>query len=720
MPLIACQTALRAVRRRLSPFTIATRMIFLVFFSTCLTAIAGANAQTVTLSEENVSLDKVFRQIKKQTGCTFVYRESLLKKAKKVTISLQNGTLEQALELCFRDQPLSYTIINQMVVIDEKKQTSVAAIAVPPSPAIPVTGKVTNDKGEPLGGASITEKGTTNSTVAADDGSFTISVATIHSILVVSYVGFENRELPVNGQTNLAVALTRAEGNLTDIVVVGYGTQRRKDVTGAIASIPKERLQQMPNTNIAEALQGSVPGLQVNTNAGGAEGNSVSMLIRGRSSISAGTGPLIIWDGVPFVGGISEINTNDIESIDILKDASAAAIYGSRGANGVILITSKSGRKGVVTINYDGYYGNQLLTNKPELLNGEEFYQFKTTRLNTGNAISPQEQEVYDAKSWVNWYDLATRTGSKSQHTLSASGGSEKLKFYFGASALNVQGVSLNDQFKRYSLRPSLAINVTPWLTVSSSSQLSYQDRSGQAVEFDDTRNTGGGANFFNPLSKPYNDDGSLALYAYADYTQARNPLSNLLVKNSALSYRIFTTNNLKVDLPFIKGLSYQLNTGVEYENSGFKTFYGRNVARGYEVNGDAINYNSISLNTTLENIVNYTKNIGEHRFNLTLLYSSQDIQFDSEELEGVGFPNDVLSNFQMTNATQLTHSAQHYEQKLVSQMARLNYGFKGKYLLTRWLLWFWCRYQIRVVPHRGGCLESFTGIFHAADELYQ
>ena len=157
---------------------------------------------------------------------------------------------------------------------------------------------------------------------------------------------------------------------LDEIVVVGYGTQKKSDITGAVSSIPKERLQQLPNNNIAQALQGSVPGIQINTNGGGSEGNNVSILIRGRNSISASNGPLIIWDGIPYTGGLSDINPNDIETIDVLKDASAAAIYGSRGSNGVILITSKQGKQGKVSITYDGSYGTQTLTNKPDLLTG--------------------------------------------------------------------------------------------------------------------------------------------------------------------------------------------------------------------------------------------------------------------------------------------------------------------------------------------------------------
>jgi len=192
-----------------------------------------------------------------------------------------------------------------------------------------------------------------------------------------------------------------------------------------------------------------------------------------------------------------------------------------------------------------------------------------------------------------------------------------------------------------------------------------------------------GGANFFNPLTTPYNSDGSIAIYAYADYPPSRNPLSSLLVRNSDNSYRVFTTNSVKVDFPFLKGLSYKLNTGIEYENTSRKTYSGRNVASGYETNGLASNYSAISKNYTVENILNYSREFGKRSINATALYSSQSNEFDRDQLDGQGFPNDVLTNYQMVSATLLTPSAVYFKQNLLSQMGRINYGYDGKYLLT-------------------------------------
>ena len=547
-----------------------------------------------------------------------------------------------------------------------------------------ITGKVSSADNVPLSGATVQIKNSKVTARTGNDGMYSISVrANTPGILVFTFVGFETMEQEIGNAATLDIVLKELVKDLTDVVVIGYGTQKKRDVTGAVASLSKDRLQQLPNTNIAQALQGSIPGLQINTNGGGAEGNDISILIRGRNSISASNGPLLIWDGIPYEGGISEINPNDVESIEVLKDASAAAIYGSRGSNGVILITSKQGKKGKLNITYDGSLGTQSLTNKPELLTGEEFYNFKKTRLNAPNIISPAEQAVFDAGRGVDWYKLATQKGVRSQQSISMNGGTDKISFYFGGTFLDVKGVSVNDRFKRYSLRPNLEVRVTPWLTIGSSTQFSLQNRDGLPVEFSDGRNTGGGANFFNPLTTPYNPDGSIAIYAYNDYPPARNPLSNLQVKNADNSYRIFTTNNIKIDFPFAKGLSYKLNTGIEYESNVRKTYWGRNVALGLESNGFASNYNSTGRNFTVENILNYSREFGKHTVNLTALYSSQSNQFDRDQLDGQGFPNDVLTNYQMASATLLTPSSVNFRQNLVSQMGRLNYGYDGRYLLT-------------------------------------
>lgn len=544
-----------------------------------------------------------------------------------------------------------------------------------------ISGKVSDSaNNEALPGVNIFIKGTNDGTTTDNKGDFKLNVPNEKSIIVFSFVGYEQQEIVVGNQTIFNVGLKVNTKVLDEVIVVGYGTQKKSDVTGSVASISRERLDQLPNTNIAQALQGAIPGLQINTNGGGAEGNNNSILIRGRNSISASTSPLIIWDGIPYTGGISEINPNDVESIEVLKDASAAAIYGARASNGVILVTSKQGKKGKLNITYDGFYGVQNIANKPNLMTGVEFYDFKKNRLNIPvNSITPSEQTIYDAGKAVDWYSLATQQGTRSQHTLSVAGGTDKISFYLGGTSLDVQGIAINDQFKRYSIRPNIDVKVTPWLTVSSSTQFSYQDRSGRPADFAGQF----GANVMNPLTTAFNADGTPTVYAWPEYNTAGNPLGETVAMNKDNGYRIFSANSVKIDIPFIKGLSYKLNTGIEYDNNSRKTYYGVGTALGFERKGSATNFSSIERNFTVENILSYTKEFGKHNISLTALYSSQSNDYDRDQLTGVGFPNDVLTNYQMNSATLLTPSHDNYTQNLLSQMGRINYSFDSRYLLT-------------------------------------
>lgn len=646
----------------------------------CLHAGAKGFSQKITLRVQSAPADQVFKKIERQSAYGFIYAKEQLAKMKPVDLDVANLELTEVLNRLFAGQSLTYILSgNNIVVKNRDLEISARSEDIIPPP-FTVSGKVLDEEGNPLQNVSVLIKGMSQGTTTANDGNFSVEVPEKGGTLVFSFVGYSNLEVKVNKAATLSLILKRDEATSDEIVVVGYGSQRKRDVTGSVASVPKERLQQLPNTNIAQALQGAVPGLQINSNGGSAEGNDVSILIRGRNSISASNSPLIIWDGVPYTGGISEINPADVESIEILKDASAAAIYGSRGANGVIIVTSKQGKRGRLNVTYDGFYGTQTIINKPDLMTGPEFYEFKKSRLNIpANSLTPSEEAIYAAGKWIDWYDLATQTGTRSQHSLGVSGGSDKVNFYIGATYLDVKGIAINDKFERYSLKPSLDVRFNSWLSLGSVTQLSFQDRSGLPATFSGDF----GANFMNPLTAAYGADGKPTVYAWPEYNTAGNPLGDLLAINRDNSYRIFSSNNLKIDFPFVKGLSYKINTGVEFDNNQRKTYNGVDTKEGFENNGTAVNYNSVERNFTVENILTYNRVFGKHSVNFTGLYSSQKNDFDRDQLTGVGFPNDVLTNYQMNTATLLTPSSAQFSQSILSQMARVNYGFDSRYLLT-------------------------------------
>ncbi len=375
-----------------------------------------------------------------------------------------------------------------------------------------ISGTVTGQDTASLNGATITIKGTTRSAVSDANGAFTIDVTGSNAnTLTVTYVGYQPRDIDIKNQSVINVTLQKEDAALDAVVVVGYGTQKRKDVTGSIASVSQERLNNLPNSNFAQALQGSVPGVSINTNGGGAEGNNVTILIRGQKSINGSRSPLIILDGIPYSGSISDINPTDIASIDILKDASASAIYGARSANGVILLTTKKGSTGKPVISYDGFAGTMQYANLPDILMGDDFYNFKLTR--EPASITLSEKAFYESKNYTNWLDLTTRTGQRSQHTLGIRGGSNNFKYYTSVTLLDVKGIAVNDDFKRLSSRINLEATITNWLSFGTNTQLSYNDRSGLAPTFSGDY----GAYLFNPLTTPFDSLGKPTIYPWPE-----------------------------------------------------------------------------------------------------------------------------------------------------------------------------------------------------------
>lgn len=541
-----------------------------------------------------------------------------------------------------------------------------------------ITGKVTDMNGNPLQSVSVSVKGSSTGTTTKADGTFTLSLnKTGSEILVFTFVGYADKEIPIGSSNEVNVQLEANEQSLSNLVVVGYGTQRRKDITGSVVSVDKARLENLPNTNFAQALQGSIAGLSVDLNSAGAEGNDNSIIVRGRNSIKASNSPLIVMDGIPYNGSISDINASDIASIEVLKDASAAAIYGSRGSNGVILITTKKGINGKPEIFYNGMYGIQELSNLPPILTPQQFYDFKQIR--EPGMITVTEQANYDAGNFPDWLDLATQTGMRTQHTLGVRGGSSSSKYYISGTYLNVKGVAVNDEFKRASVRFNVSVDVTKWLTLGTNTQLSYNDRSGLPAYFDGNY----GAYLFNPLTTAYDADGSLTIYPWPEDVFFANPLSATLAKNDDKTHKVVTNNYLRVNIPFIKGLSYNFNTGVEYTVRDQSTYWGRDTKRGLEASGELTNAQSKTENVLLENILYYNRKFNKHNIGFTGLYSYQNDVVRSDNVNAQGFPNDVLTYYQANVALLIEPNSSYAKETLISQMARLNYGYDDRYLLT-------------------------------------
>jgi TonB-linked SusC/RagA family outer membrane protein len=531
---------------------------------------------------------------------------------------------------------------------------------------------ITDDKGEPLEGATILLKGTTKGVKSDAAGNLSLD-ASPNSTLVISYVGFETTEVEINNQASVSVQLKPSMVIGEQVIVVGYGTQKKSDITGAVASLPRDRLEMVPNNNIAEALQGSIPGVMIQTTTAGAQPNQ-SIQIRGRNSITASNDPLIVLDGIPYGGQLADINPNDIQSIEVLKDASSAAIYGSRGANGVILITSKQGIAGKTTISYDGKYSTQNATNLSRFLTGPEFYAFKMER--SPNLMTASEKAMFDSGNWTNWMDLALRQGSRHDHNLAVSGNHNNTKYYIGGGYMKVKGIAKNDEFRRISARINVETKINDWLTLGTRTQLTFDDASGEPASFVGALQT-------NPLTTPYDSNGRLTILPWPEQNVVGNPLQGLLYEDLNKSTQILTNNYAQINFPFVKGLSYRLNTGIRKTFTDRAQYRGRNTQSGLESLGRSTTSNSVSNNTVIENILSYNRDFGNHTIFATALYSYEGNKNSSNSLSASNYPNDFLMWYSSQQADVRIPSTSFIETNLISQMARLNYSYASKYLVT-------------------------------------
>lgn len=550
---------------------------------------------------------------------------------------------------------------------------------------INVTGKVTDDKNLTLPGVSIRVEGSTAGTVTDVNGDFRIAVAP-NARLTFSYIGYNNQTISVNERSKISVTMIlNASGQkLNEVVVVGYGSQKRSDITGSVASVPKSRLEQLPVTNVLQALEGAVAGVNITTTSS-VPGSQPAALIRGQNSITAGTGPYIVVDGIPISksgGSLNDINPSDIASMEILKDASAVAIYGTNGANGVILITTKRGTIGKPLIRYSGYAGFENLAHILQPRDAASFTQKYLDYLSQNNLKQQFTEPVYNngeranyaAGRTIDWVKEVTQQGIMQDHALNISGGSADIKYFISGDYLNQKGVVKGYEYKRTSIRSNLDINVTDFLTVGMSSYITNNNYDG------------GRANLLNatamsPYGNVYNADGTYTIYPMAPEQLYINPLLGLTTDQ--VNHSVNLQGNGYAEVKFggvLKGLKYRLNAGYNYLPTRVDSYSGRlaNTPLGY-----ASASSSETNAYTLENLLYYNKDIGKHHFDLTGLYSAQQRRYFTSNGSAANFVNDGLS-FNNIGAG-ATQTATSYSDRYAanSQMGRLNYSYNSRYLFT-------------------------------------
>ncbi|MBC7920540.1 MAG: TonB-dependent receptor [Ferruginibacter sp.] len=506
-----------------------------------------------------------------------------------------------------------------------------------------------------------------------------------------SYVGFspvvKEVQIREDGAATLNVRMAPAKTYLNEIVVIGYGRQKKRDVTGAVSSVSSQDIGEIPVTNPIQALKGKAAGVDV-FNGGNEPGSAINILIRGERSIGADNRPLVVLDGIPIIDGFNEINPNDIASVEVLKDASAAAIYGSRASNGVVLLTTKRGSAGKTRIAYDGYYGLTSVINKLDLMNGEQFAQLRreANRTVTANGSYPDDTRIFDniglesiaqGRS-TDWQDFTYQSGYRQNHQLSLNGGGEKTRFAASVNYFDEKGIVGNSAYNRASFRINLDHEANDKIKFGLSS---FGSRSKQQLTQNDLFDN---VLRLNPLGVPYDEEGNIRFRPTNDESQRVNPLSDIANSlNEQFKTRVFAS--LFGEYQITRDLSYRLNVGpdAQFVNTGY--FYGTNTTNTQGGSSAAGVDNANTLSLTVENILNFNKNFGDnHSLSTTLVqsYQNQVIRADRTSVRRLPYDSQTYNN--LGSAGEISGVGTNYQQwTLLSYTARINYQYKDRYLLT-------------------------------------
>jgi TonB-linked SusC/RagA family outer membrane protein len=547
-----------------------------------------------------------------------------------------------------------------------------------------ISGQVSDaTSGETLIGVSVLVKGTRQGTSTDANGNFSLSVPANNAVLVVNYVGYAAQEVATGNQTSIKVKMVSDEQALNEVVVIGYGTVKKRDLTGSVVSVKGEDIAKVPSSNPLESIQGKVPGVDI-TRSSGSASSGVNINIRGTRSISAGNGPLIIVDGVQY-SSLQDLNPNDIASMEILKDASSTAIYGSRGANGVILITTKKGISGQATVSLNTYYGLSKVARYPSILNGTQYADLRREAYRTtGDWASPaDDSKIFNSAEYAavqnnqftNYQDLLIHDGSQQDYQLGVRAGTEKTKVYFSLDYLKEKGLLKQDASDRYTARLNLDQTIGKYFTTGMQAQFTHYEQ-------DNRRDPLNQANKISPLGSAFDDQG-----IFVDYPLAGTSINPLADEQPDVytSQSVINRTLLSAYMEFkpFAGLTARSNVGVNLNTDRTGTFSGR---YSIERNGSAPKATYLASNSHLiniENFVTYNKEINDHSFTLTginsLLYNRSDNIAASGE-------NQLLKSqlfYGLGNTQNQAVTTAYNMSNLVSFAGRLNYAYKGKYLLT-------------------------------------
>lgn len=667
----------------------------------CLQVSARASSQGVTLNVKNAPLNKVFHEIKNQTGYTFIYTESLIKEAKKVSFYVKNSTLQEVLSLCFSNQPFTYKIINQTVVVQPKEKAEFDANKIMPLPPPPIElhGRVVNKNGDPLQNVSIVIAGTKTGTTTDSDGRFTLNAPSNKKIeLEISSVGYQTQRIKVTGQTEIKVTLELEVAGLSDVVVIGYGAVKRKDLTGAVSTVNSANIVRANPVNATQALQGQMPGVVV-TKGNNRPGADWSIDIRGENTITGVTEPLVVIDGV--VGGrLRDLNPADIQSIDVLKDASSTAIYGSRGANGVIIVTSKKGQSGKAKLSLDTYIGVKTPSHLPDFQTAQQFYKSEYTDIILNGyaptTFSSNELDQINNNKTTDWVRLLTKPGIQTGTTVAVSGGNSGTTYRLSGNYTQEDGNIPNSNWKKYSFNGAIDSKINSWLRLGLTTYMNYNNNPTGSFEAlrSAYRARPTGVVYYDQLINP-SDGYDLSQGAWNGYAVwmgiKDNQVLNPLVESNPANYQFSVKaanqmGNAFAEVSLMKGLTFKSSISAsiidtrtgDYRGTYTKDRKGSLLPRASYSTDNIASY-------TLDNQLTYNYSQGKSKINVTALQSAYKSVTESYNMSVQNLPfASIWYNLGSAGNSNITGVSSSYEQNtLQSYMGRINYSFNDKYLIT-------------------------------------
>lgn len=644
---------------------------------------AGTYAQNARISLEanNQTVREVLHEIEAQSEFDFFFNNKHVDLDRRVSVDADRSNIFEVLDEVFEGTNVKYTVLDKKIILSTELRE---ASAQQQNKA--VSGTVLDTNGEPLIGATVALKSdNSKGTITDINGHFRLEGLPSNAVLQVSYIGYRTVEVPVAGQKELNIVLKEDTETLDEVVVIGYGSQRKSDLTGGLVAVGKEKLEMVQSSNLLDRLAGQIPGLSITT-GDAAPGSDQTLLIRGENSLSASNSPLIVLDGIPYSGSLGDIDPNIIENLSVLKDASAAAIYGSRGSNGVILIQTKKGKVGAPQVTYKG----QIRMSQPQqtinVMDGAEYIKYKQDiarlkdgwsgdQLNPENILSASELVNYRQGITTDWQDLIFRNALTHEHQVGISGGTESTTYMAAVSYLGQEGVVENSKLTRYNINLNVTQVLNKWLTIGAQTQFVQRENGGITPNIEHA-----------VKQSPYGifkDENGNYQEEPMDQSLIVNPFTNVPADQDKTRRNVFINTFADIKFP-VKGLSARTTFGYNYRNDFTGTYYPRNTKEGRPTQGKASISNTNYWDYTWENLIKYSNDFGKHHFDATGLFSVQQTQSKSSNMSAEKFVNDDSSYHNIAAGEQnKVVGSSLSETAMLSYMLRLNYSYAGKYMLT-------------------------------------